>query len=150
MKSRPSACASANNLLALGRVVPGVLDQRPRAEVVARDAQAVALGDGADLLRGPVVVVAAELDLRDPRVGEDLADAGEIELVVGHQVAHRKRLHADPVERDVAATPEAEVLIAVASVPVRAGHARERTQCPDCRRATGCAQQATPRDRDGV
>jgi len=96
----PERVGLGEEFLAFGGVVPGILDQRPRTEVVAGDAHAEALGDLAHLLRRPAVVVAAQLDLGDPRISEHLERPGEIELVVGHQVADRERLSADARQRE--------------------------------------------------
>ena len=148
----PERVGLGEDLLALGGVEPGVLDHRPRAEVVAGDAHAEAFGDLAHLLRRPAVVVAAQLDLRDAGVGEHLERAGQVQLVVGHQVAHGERLNPDATQRNVAGAPEAVVLVTVAprSPPVPCAHRRHPRTAPAHRlppRRARRAEQPAPRDR---
>ena len=145
--SSPSACASCEEPRSLGGVVPRVLDEGARAEVVAGDPQSVGFRDRTGFARRAPVIVAAELELGVAGVAQHLERAGHVELVVGQQVAHHEHLDADAIERDVAARAEAIVLVVAAvtaTVAVSRGRARNRTQRADsCRTAGGTDEPAT-------
>ncbi|HET9737247.1 MAG TPA: hypothetical protein VFP78_03930 [Solirubrobacteraceae bacterium] len=97
------------------------------------------------------VVVAAELELGVAGVAQHFKRAGHVELVVGQQVTHREDLNANAAERDVAARPEAVVLIAVAPAATVAmvgpGETRIRAERPHRRRSAGGTDEAPTRQR---
>src|ERR687895_1033295 len=98
--------------------------------VAAFGLQPVLVRERPELGRGPPVVGPADLDLGVARVGEHLERPGEVELVVGEQVADREELDADLVERYVAATgaPPPVVVVATAARARHSGHRPERPE----------------------